>query len=333
MTTPSLLEELVFVPPSLNFTPPPASVNLSLEVPVKGSSRRLQWGMPCFLRQPPVAALASRWPAFCKRIRAHGIPMYCRAVQFEQLAASQLPIRLAKRDLGQPFDPQELRTADALEINCWHSGADYWQWPLELASPERLKTFVQAARDATSSLTPIGLSLPSGASNRDLDLCVEAECDFLTLVSTAGDSGGVAVMVEGLSRARELFQAAGVRLPVLVVLPIHQPEHVLKLLALGASAICVDGLLNPLIKAIAASASTLAGGMLSGLNLPIQEKGDMPEIETALTHLRQTLEACHRVHASWSSSDAELPCHVLRGTSHRACQLARVEFLGESSGR
>lgn len=341
MTAPSLLDELVFVPPSLPFTPPPVSVNLSLELQVKGSSRKLLWGMPCFLRQPPVATLASRWPNFCGRIRAHGIPMFCRAVQLEQLAATQLPIRLAKRQLGQPFDPQELRTADALEIDCFHSVGKCWQWPLELASSNQLKTFVQAARDATTSLTPIGLSLPSGACNQDLDLCLDAECDFLTLVSTDGDSGGVAVMVEGLTRARERFQAANVRLPILVVLPLQQPEHVLKLLALGASGICIDSLINPLIKELTTSSLSLAGGMLSGINLPMPEKVDVPEIEPTLLRLRQSLEAYHRIGASATSrttvaeatAGVELPRHALRGTSQRACQLARVEFLGESAGR
>ncbi len=327
MTMPSLLDELVFAQPSLTFTPPPVSVNLSLAFEVKGSTRKLQFGMPWFLRQPLQQILAARWPAFCGRIRAHRIPMFCRVDQFEQVAASQLPIRLARRELGQPFNPQELRTADALELDCFNSAVQCWQWPLELVTKERLNTFVQAVRDATSSLSPIGLSLPSGASNADLEFCIEAACDFVTLVSTETESASNhAIMVEGLTRARDLFQSAGAQIPILVVLPIRNAEHALKLLAVGASAVCIDSLVNPLIKDLRANSSLLAGGMLSGINLSSQAQVDVPEIEPTLVDLRQRLETCLRRHAC--SSIAALGRNSLRGTTDRACQLARVECLG-----
>jgi len=327
MSTASLFDELVFAPPGLTFTPPPMSVNTSLALEVKGSNRRLQFAMPWFLRHPPQPMLATRWPAFCGTIRAQGIPMFCRVDQLEKVSAMQLPIRLARRELGQAFDPHELRTADALEIDLYNSAQKCWQWPLELAGPERISRFVQAARDATASLTPIGLSLPSGASNVDLKLCVEAECDFVTLVGVEAEAAGCeAVMVEGLTRARELFQSAAARIPILVVSPLRKPEHALKLLALGASAVCIDSLVNPLIKDLRASSSLMAGGMLSGINIASQEKVDVPEIAPLLSNLRQTLETCLRSHAL--SSIAALGRNSLRGTTHQACQLAKVGFLG-----
>lgn len=327
MNTLSLFEELVFAPPSLTFTPPSMSVNTSLALEVKGSNRKLQFAMPWFLRQPPQPMLTTRWPAFCGTLRAQGIPMFCRVEQLEEVSAMQLPIRLARRELGQPFDPQELRTADALEIDCFNSAANFWQWPLELVGPERLSRFVQAARDATASLTPIGLSLPGGACDVDLKLCIEAECDFVTLVSVAAEVAACeAIMVEGLTRARDLFQSAGARIPILVVSPLQKPEHALKLLALGASAVCIDSLVNPLIKDLRSSSSLMAGGMLSGINIPSQPKVDVPEVDFLLSNLRQTLETCLRCHAA--SSIAALDRNSLRGTTHQACQLAKVECLG-----
>jgi hypothetical protein len=283
--------------------------------------------MPWFLRKPPQPILASRWPAFCAKIKTHNIPMFCRVDQLEQVSAAQVPLRLARRELGQPFDPRELKTADALELDLYNNSSNAWQWPLELVSPERVCSFVQTVRDATASLTPIGLSLPSGASNVDLKLCLEAACDFVTLVSAEGESAGSeAVMVEGLTRARELFQAAGQPMPILAVLPLQKPEHALKLLALGASAVCIDSLVNPLIKDLRATSSPLAGGMLSGINLPSHEKVDVPELEPPLVHLREILGTCLRSHAS--SCIAALDRKSLRGTTQQTCQLAKVEFLG-----
>ncbi len=324
--TNNLLDELVFITPDLPFDIAPLKVDCTVALSVSGSSRKLQLGAPWFLRQPPQPLLGADWPTFCKSMRSYGIPMFCQVQQFDKVPATHVPIRLAKQPIGRPFIPAEVRTADALEIDCFHPRDQRWQWPLELGKQERLKTFVQAIRDATGGLTPIGISLPVGVSSSNLDMCIHADSDFVTFVG--GDDGGTsaqAIVLESLTRTRESFRSAGVDIPILVVAPITNIEHAVKLLALGAAAVCIDGLVKPLIRANRNASASLTGNMLGGINIPFQDRSEAVDVEPLLLQLQKGVDSCLRDHglATLKSLDRSL----LRGISQQVCELARIKPL------
>lgn len=324
-----LLDDLVFASPPLRLDRIASPIQPKLTLGIGGSSRKLQLSSPWFIREAPPQQLAASWPEFCGLLRSHGIAMFCKGEQLDKLAAASIPVRFSRRRVDQPFSPLELRTADALELDGESSDTDRWGWPPELGELERLPTLIQAIRDATANTVPIGLSLPIGACNADLNWCVQAAVDFVTLVEPAeATPAAEAVLVEGLVRARERFDAAQLQsLPILMVTQLRNTDSALKLIALGASAVCIDRLVHQHLEDPRPDSAVVSSGMLGGIHAPASLKVSLHGVEQVLAALNRRLE-------SWLHSQdvREMQAwrgETLRGLSEQVCQLARVEPLHE----
>ncbi len=302
------------------------SVSLSAE----GCERGFQFASPFIVRHLGPAQLGPAWEVFCRLLRTHGLPLYSSVEALEANPVASVPGRMARRFVDEPFERIELRTADAFEVECRDKEQQNWGWPSELSTTEKLRGLVTAVREAAGGDTPVGLSLPIGASDRDVNRCLDSGVDFLTLV-VQGDGPLDAATVGGLVHARRTCRSAGHRLfPLLLDAPVPNVEQAVKLLALGATAVSIDRVLRGAIpKPDSAKPSPVGGGMLSGISsVPVEKTPALPEMERILVRMSSYLR--NRMRLTGTQRLSDFGAHCLKGLSATACQVSGIGMLGEN---
>ncbi len=337
-----VLHELCFVQAEL----PPATgrgndacSTTTCALGVRGSARTFQFGLPFFVRGLRPFAVGTAWNIFCSLLRQHGIPLFSSVADLHSVAASAVPPRCGIRNINQPLDVAELTTADAFELACCEgldavgvrsSGSNQnsqrqrWGWSQEFL-PEQLGGFVSAVRQAAGGDTPIGVGLPLGAHVEDLRRALRAGIDFISLTSRfqtlEADDVRSVMQCRQLTREMECDD-----LPILVSPPRINWDQAHKLLALGASAVCIDSLLRPLIPAAPTTVDDLGVGMLSSLTPKASRKA--PELTTMSAALDAArLELVERLQSCGAHDLKNFGAHVLRSCSPRATQLTGIPPL------
>lgn len=333
----AVLDELSFIQAELPTvgTLVAAPLNTRCTLTAADSQRKLQLHVPYFVRQLGPADLGPAWKTFCLLLRQHGIPLFSPAKALQAVPAAAVPPRFGTRYIDQPIDAEELTTADAFELACYDLPRQYsgqvWQWSREIL-PNQFPDFVRAVRQAAGGDTPIGLGLPLGCHVEDLRRAVKAEVDFICLSSRfrqldAGD-------LRGLCRCRQMLgQFQREAMPIFVTAPLNDLEQAHKLIALGASAVCIDSLLRPLLPTAPAATTMLAGaGMLAGLT-PVaaatatatRRAPELIAVQTALAEYRQRLS--ERLRCVGVSDLTAFNADVLRSCSERAERVTGVASL------
>lgn len=324
-----LLDELVFVRPPLAWTPQASPCDYSHTLQVAGTEHQLQFASPWFLRHLPAELNGQHWSLLCPLLRKHHVSVYCAVEKFEGVPAAAVPIRLSQRNVGEPLRSLDFKSADAFEVTCQTAASlAGWRWPSELGEPARLPALLSTLRVAAGGTTPIGIGLPLGAATGDIDACLAAPVDFVSLIddSSGGAAADETLLVESLVRTRHRCVEQGQpQLPILLAADIQQPDHLLKLLALGATAVSIDGLLQPALRALAPPAAQTPTGMLSGISSLTPPKTDFSPVELVLKRLHQQLARC--------AADARLgrlaelqPSH-LKATSERSAVCTQLPRL------
>ncbi|MEZ6138259.1 MAG: hypothetical protein R3C53_25530 [Pirellulaceae bacterium] len=322
----SLFDELSFSCAALPINTSAAELDTTFTIPTMGSQRRLQVGMPWFVRHPKPKWLGKQWPVLCGLLRSAGIPIYGPVEHLADVPAASLPLRFATRQNASPFNSLEMKTADALEI-CLRPESDEaaWSWPSEFGQVTDLANFVQTVRVAAGGNTPIGVSLPVGAANTDLEACLAAQVDFLTFVADP-NLDDEAVLIEGLTRARRRIEQADRALPILLVAHPRDVGQCVKLLALGASCLSIDSLLESTVDTRPAQPVS-AGGMLSGISLPTpQTEPSLAKTEALLDTLANQLRAC--MQRTGAHDLAAFRANRLRCLTDHLSQLSGLTKLG-----
>lgn len=298
---------------------PPAAPNISVALPIAGTTHTRHLASPFFVQGIGPAELGTAWEGFCSLLRRFGIAIYCQNADLEDLPVTALPFRLGRRFANEQLDSVELRSADALQLEMRprppdsspasthaadtpDAAIDCWGWTSEAPLP-KLPGFLAAIRQAAENDTPIGLGLPMNIHPKDLQSCLAADADFLA-VSCGNVALGTADLVQ-LVQLRNLCSDASTthRLPLLVTTACDQASQIFKLLALGASAVCIDPLVRPLLPPAvsqnpqSSSDSSTGSGMLRGISLitPQKQLKALLEIERRLQRLQHELWECLRV--------------------------------------
>lgn len=323
---PHILDEFVLVPARLPTTGQGKSAAQSLAVRVRAAGREVgtPLGLPVLLRTTSKVATGDDWGKLCKLLSRLRIPLFSGVAEMENLDAASVPARFGGRVIDDPLLPEELKTADAFEIECYDRAADRWAWPREAVVPQGLKNFVNSVRMAGGGDVPVGLSIPSGLPSEDLETAIESTVDFLT-VSEAGEAL-TPLTIRSISEIRKLTQI-GDRQPVQIVLdvPLDGPEQIAKLIALGADIVCVDRLIAPLLERPKPSKAT-ASGMLSGIATPASnQKSVITDVERVFDQIRE--DFANQLRRCGVTSVADLKRGRLRATTDAAARMAQVELL------
>ncbi len=125
----------------------------------------------------------------------------------------------------------------------------------ELVSREALKEMVQMLRTRSDG-RPIGIKIAAGHIERDLEYCVYAEPDFITIDGRGGATGSSPLMLResttiptiyALSRARKYLDSVHSNISLVITGGLRVSADFAKALAMGADAIAVAS--APLIAA------------------------------------------------------------------------------------
>lgn len=285
------LDELSIVPGQLATDLSVRSSSSATQVTIRAanSRREVPLGLPVMVRQMTAKGLGESWTEFCGLLRKYGILVDSPAANFEQLPPAAVPLRLGKRFLDEPFYAAELQTADLLELSTRCRSTGNWGWPVEMGDSSRLKGMVAAVREAAGGNTPVGISLPLGVHPNDLDVCIDAELDFLTIVAPGNEIDDFSMW--GIAKVRQVCQEKGQDLPLMVDARFLRVLDAVKCLLLGASVVSIDSLLEPFLKADRSEAAKRGQGMLSSIGgLPESRKGmTLIKLENKIREFRDAL--------------------------------------------
>lgn len=318
MTGKSILDDVLVAPVALMPALPMgygAAINTSRAIQTP-TGRKLQMNAPFFARGLSASQLASNWPVVCGILRAKGLPVYATVDELQAVPAAQVPARIAQRFLGQPFVHNEVTLSDAFElVNCHRNGSG-WSWPFEISSGRDLKTLVTTLRAATGGEVPIGMTLPLNAKPGDIRMSLDSSVDYITLTycseSLTSRSEDIASQAAiGIVSARKLCAQYGrANVPLLLDAPITNHEHLIKLIALGASAVNIATILRNAIPASEPKRyeSMLAENLLGSLPSVHKAVKELPQAERALSELLQKLSETMRFAGLLDISELDRDC-------------------------
>lgn len=182
----SLLNELEYVrAPMLSsvFEQTASAPTLARAMPVSNSQRTIHLHSPYFIRSLDATELGAAWAPLCSALRRHEIPIFSSAGSLAGVPAASVPTRWSGRPVDEPFQSIELSTADLFEVSCLSRDRRQWRWPSEIAI-ERIDGLLRSARAVAGDDTPVGLNVPLGCHPHDLQRCLAADIDFLSLSCT-----------------------------------------------------------------------------------------------------------------------------------------------------
>ncbi len=343
--------------------------SLMRSIPVSGSQRAFQLRSPYFVRALGPTELTAAWGAFCGLLRQHDIPIFSSVESLDGVAAASVPARWSGRLVDEPFQATELTTADLFEVSCLRGDGKQWSWPSEIPSgidakiaakiaAEHLDGLLRSVRAAAGGDTPVGLSVPLGCHLSDLQRCLNADVDFISLSCTpvvAPPAGSQAIQAAANRSAASELRSGGLlagelhsivlcrqllqqlnrpQLPLLVTAPVMDIGQAHKLLALGASAVSIDYIVR---QSIAVDRSPSQPEAELDIDLPfrlpslpqrgasVAKQGELPQLESQLKQARQALvEVLQTVGAS---SLSDFNQHCLVSASQRAQQVTGVKLL------
>lgn len=280
------------------------------------TGRKLQFNAPFFAKGLSSSQIGANWPVLCGVLRAKGLPIYATVQELQSVPAAQVPARIAQRFLGQPLVHSEVTLSDAFElVNCNPDGTG-WSWPYEISAGRDLKTLVTTLRSATGGDIPIGMALPLNAKPADFRMSLDSSADYITLThcpeslaTTAGEIASQAALA--LIAARKLCAQFGrAEIPLLLDAPIANAEHLVKLVAMGASAVNVAAVIRSALPNVEPKRyeSMLAENLLGSLPSAQKIARELPQVERALTDLIQKLTDIARFAGLLDVSDLDSTC-------------------------
>jgi len=319
-------------------TPSGMTASIGQDMPISGSSRTIALRSPYFVRTLSPVDLRAEWGPLCKLLRHHGIPVFSPVDALVDIPAASVPPRWSGRAMDEPFDFDELATADLFEIACHDRARRQWKWPSEIAS-ERIDGLLRSVREASGGDTPIGVSLPLGCHVDDLQRCLSADVDFISLSCRFAkfEASDLHSLVQCRALATKLNRP---RLPLLVTAPIVDMEQVHKLLALGASAVSLDHILRAAIAqdmqlnenmVSADELRRMLPSIASSINWSVPQRFELSQVEKRLAQTAQLLG--ERLTSVGASDLASFTSECLRSVSERAERITGVARLAYDNSR
>lgn len=281
--------------------------------------------IPLVLREVSCVSSKRRWPRVCQLMRQHSIPVYATAKSMQEFTADCVPVRLAECFAEQGFEAADVTTADAIQVNCWASGAGRASWPIGVGK-QQLASYIHSLRIAVGGDAPVGVGFRITACQTDIAAAIDGHADFIGLISNTAQLSIQHLVA--IRRARQASRAAGrADLPIIVSLPVTAVEDVVKLIALGASVVTIDGIVSAqLAGASLSSSQTRGGGLLSSI------AGEQDPFTESLVALGETLTSCVRgmgehMQDVGAATLNELDESCLNSSSAELARLLEIESL------
>lgn len=330
------IDDLIFRLASLDASRGANVVSLQVEFDRQVGAKTFAQSVPLLARRPPFASNHPLWPAYCALLKQLGVPLQTIAASLESLAVADVPLRFARRELDEGFDCLELETAEAIEISCAGTGTlgRAPQFPLEISAWHELKSLIDTLRELSTSQTPIGLGMVAGDVHTDIGNALAAGADFIILefphraTSQEPTADDLDTLLWSVVAARGAVEQTGrLHYPLYVDAGLARIDDLIKILALGASAVVIDTLVSHSLTAPVASPSVPHQGMLAGIG-GLPKASTAPSIAPLAQKLEQFVEALRfRLRQQGLSHVRELTSQHLRATTHDAARLANVSLL------
>jgi len=300
------------------------SPHLSLQHPIPlnhPAQTHATWRLPWILGATGPDQVGTQWNDLCKALKTFGLAIQCPASDMENVPLESIPWRIARQPIESSFSSAEFQSADVIEVPLFSAKRGVWGWPPELGGVQNFVDWIEAIRLSSGGKTPIALGLPVGVDSQAIELVVAAKVEMMSFHASPLDPDEI--VMECLVRARRIMQRADHRGAIWIRTQHSRAEHLVKLIALGATKVTIDGALEELwLDALPEQPS----GFLSSVRSSIGKKGECP-ILGKLKRLNAALLGVLDV--SHDSPLAELR-HRLRASSDRAARIAGVPHLGDS---
>ncbi len=125
-------------------------------------------------------------------------------------------------------------------------------------------------------------------------------------------------------------QAGAPKFPVLIDAPLTNIDHIIKLLALGATSLCMDALATSAMPAATPSGMPVPKGLLSGIgSLPLKTGPNVQPLATKLEELLLKIRA--RLFQQRLASIGMFSHDQLRALNENAARLCAVKMLEHES--
>jgi hypothetical protein len=239
----SILDEMVFCPERL--TPlKPIKQRLDLSVTLAGN----QGGRATTLQGPWLVSstlpthTGANWQELCGQLNERGLLLECTLASLDKIPVTTVPRRIYSQLVGRSLDFENLHTADVVELKCY-SGDNSWGWPPEIEKAEFLCDWLAAVRRVIGVHTPLGLGVCAGVDDAALQLMLALGLDFISIYQ----QDSLELLVDTLARIGRMKQLAeSQKIPIVVRGEFNRTDDLVKLLALGAQLITIDGYLAEL---------------------------------------------------------------------------------------
>ena len=272
--------------PMRSFTPAAgAAPDTSGVLQTASSKAAVRLPLPLVLNSVDSARAPRRWPKVCELMRKHSVPVYSTASCKHEIPAAAVPVRIAQSSAESHLDSSELMSADVVQVNCWGAESRNLGWPIGVAA-EELAGYIQSLQVAVGGDAPVGMGFRARACPSDIVLAIQAQADFVSLVSRSPTI--TLPHLVAIRRTREACREAGrADMPIIVSLPVQSIDDVAKLLALGASVVALDAMLAAMLPAVTPAAGAgLGGGLLSSIS------GDQDPFAESLAKIEGLLNGC-----------------------------------------
>lgn len=339
----SVLDALVFQAIPLGEPLPKGPLDLSVQL-ASGSSlatanpviRAFTQAAPLFARRSPMTSQDLNWPAYCGLLRDSGVPLQTSFSEVESLSDVNVPLRMVRRGYDEGFDLTDVTSADTVLIDCVAtlSGNRCSRLPLETAGWHELKQLVESLRQVVGLGTPVGLGMLAGDIYTDVSNALAARVDYVVLeFAEFSNSSNAAVnhLAWSVVAARNACaQSGSPKFPIFVDAPLTNVANVIKLLALGATAMCIDALAASALPAAVPASMPVPKGLLSGIgSLPVKTTPNVQPIATKLDELLGQIRT--RLFQQRLAGIGMLNRDHLRALNENAARLCAVKMLEHES--
>jgi hypothetical protein len=336
----SVLDQLVFQAMPLGEPlpkwPPGLDVQIHAISPaglLPAGIKAYQQAAPLWVRRSPIASSDVNWAAFCGLLRDSGVLLQTGFSDMESLSDVNVPLRMARRDFDEGFDLSDLTSADTVLLNCVTKsfGIRCSHLPLETSGWHELKQLVESLRQVAQPGTPVGLGMLAGDIYTDVSNALAVRVDYVVLefgeLQGPLDNAALNHLAWGVVAARTAcVQSGSPQFPILVDAPLTSVDHLIKLLALGATAVTIDAVIASSMPTAAPSSVPVPKGLLSGIgSLPVKATPNVQPIATKLEELLSRIRG--RVYQQHLSGIGFLNRDHLRALDDRAARLCAVKML------
>ena len=329
----SLLFQAIPLGEPLPKWPPGIGVQIPASAALHPHSKVFTQAVPLFARRPPMTSSDVNWPAYCGLLRDSGITLQTSFSQLESLSDVNVPLRTVCRSYNEGFELLDLTSADTVLIDCVSTiaGIKCSRLPLETNGWHELKQMIECLRQVVDAGTPIGLAMLAGDIYTDVSNALAARVDYVVLefaeLSTASQAGLNQLAWSVVAARNACAHSGSPSFPLLVDAPLFNADHMVKLFALGATAIGIDALVaSANVPAPAAPSLQVPKGLLSGIgSLPVKSTPNVQPIAAKIDELLARIRA--RVFQQQLSSLSMLGRDHLRALDERAARLCSVKLL------